>query len=688
MTTRRIGRASDLLSWLILLVVVLALILSGFLVSTMQLESRKELEESVVRITERLSTLLEAEIESSVHLARDVVALVEIDPAFVEENYERIARGLLQSNPSVVNIALAPNLVVNRVYPMHRNAKVLGLDLKDHPVHGAIIDMAITQGAPMVEGPVATLQGGHALITRVPVYRQTEGERRLWGVVSVVIDFSSVLENAGLSEPQDGLNIGLKVSGSNSGMVLGAEKLFDERAIKTKISVPGQTWVLFIQPTPEREAAVAFDEWLFLLSFLATLGLALTLVVISLIERSQTKKVQKIVADSLDVLDDGFVIYDEKDRFVLCNDAYRQLYNKSLHLLEPGTPFEEIIRDGVKQGQYAIAPGREEEFIQDRLDLHRQATSEAIQKHADGRWLKIAERRTSAGYTVGSRVDITELEEARESAEEAYQVKSEFISVLSHELRTPLTIILGYAKVISNVKLLPAIRRLSQFASAQEEVEEEFHIALEELTTQISKHGRKMESSGNHLLVLINDLLDYSKIESGHFELQPENFSIKSVISSVIEDMSDSATCKGLTIEDRSNDIEINADKIRIKQTLINLIGNAIKFTEHGSIEIGTRFKPGQIEIDVRDTGCGISMESQKDIFEAFRQAEGSDRRSAGGTGLGLAISRRIVEMHGGELSVMSEVDIGTTFTVRLPLQADLTAAIRNKKLSRPMLAA
>jgi signal transduction histidine kinase len=302
--------------------------------------------------------------------------------------------------------------------------------------------------------------------------------------------------------------------------------------------------------------------------------------------------------------------------------------------------------------------------------------------------LKVAERKTSNGSRVGFRVDITELEQARAAAEEAFQVKSEFISVLSHELRTPLTVILGYAKVLASVKLLKSARQLNELISEGNCSVEVISDQFDALLRQISGQARKMESSGSHLLMLINDLLDYSKIEQGHFQLNLEEFSLKSVVSSVVEDMSDMAFEKGISLEDESRDMTLVADKIRFKQVMINLIGNAIKFTDTGCVIVSTAYHEGEVEISVSDTGQGIAEDKLSMIFEAFKQADLTDRRAAGGTGLGLAISKSITEMHSGRLTVESELGRGSTFTVKMPLQAIVDAPRLLNRMSRPLLTA
>ena len=371
--------------------------------------------------------------------------------------------------------------------------------------------------------------------------------------------------------------------------------------------------------------------------------------------------------EAIDAVPDGFALYDENDRFVIANAAYRRYYNKSADLFVRGTPFEEIIRDGVARGQYPQAVGHEDAWIEERLRIHREANSDVEQYLDNGRWLRILERRTRSGRTVGFRFDITELVQAREAAKSAARAKADFISMLSHELRTPLTIILGYAKVLANVRVFRSVVELHEELKSDDVDASKVQAGVDHLIGQTTGQAEKMLKSGQHLMLLINDLLDYSKIEAGGLEIHRTELRLDSLLASLVDEMSDMAIARGNDLSYTSEHLTVLADEIRLKQVIINLVGNAIKFTENGTVSITARADGQDIRIDVTDTGCGIDEAHLDAVFAAFQQVDFSDRRKAGGTGLGLAISRNIVELHGGELTLTSEVGIGSTFAVWLP---------------------
>jgi PAS domain S-box-containing protein len=234
--------------------------------------------------------------------------------------------------------------------------------------------------------------------------------------------------------------------------------------------------------------------------------------------------------------------------------------------------------------------------------------------------------------------------EAREAADAANQAKSDFLSNMSHELRTPLNGVLGYAQILQRDP---------------------------DLTPRQKQSLGSIESCGHHLLTLINDVLDLSKIEAGRLEIERGPCDLHRLLTAVFDIVRPRAESKGLAIElDVAPEVPrgIVTDATKLKQTLVNLLGNAVKFTERGSVELAVRQPgPDRLELAVRDTGVGMSAEEIDDIFEPFRQAT-AGRASAGGTGLGLAISKRIVEALDGTLSLTSEPGRGSCFTIDLPL--------------------
>ncbi len=241
-----------------------------------------------------------------------------------------------------------------------------------------------------------------------------------------------------------------------------------------------------------------------------------------------------------------------------------------------------------------------------------------------------------------------EIQDKSRQLAEASQHKSQFLANMSHELRTPLNAILGYTELIMD--------------GVYGDTPEKMRATLE-----------RVQRNGRHLLGLINDVLDLSKIEAGQLTLAIGDYSLKQVVHDVYGAVESLAANKhiGFKVEMPKELPPGRGDERRLTQVLLNLVGNAIKFTDQGEVVIAASAANGAFKVAVRDTGPGISQADQGKIFEEFQQADNSITKAKGGTGLGLAIARRIMEMHGGRLWVDSEIGRGSTFTFTLPVQIE-----------------
>ena len=256
--------------------------------------------------------------------------------------------------------------------------------------------------------------------------------------------------------------------------------------------------------------------------------------------------------------------------------------------------------------------------------------------------------------TIRLRLETTELAEergrAREAAEAGSRAKSQFLANMSHEIRTPMNGVLGMAELLLDTPLSELQRR----------------------------HLEALHRSGENLLDIINDILDLSKIEAGRLELSPSEFGLRRTMSDLVESFRERAARKGIELGSRvAEDVPdaLRGDVVRLRQVLNNLVGNAVKFTETGSVAIEVELAPRReagrhwLCMSVRDTGIGIAPEQQSKIFDAFSQADASHSRRYGGTGLGLTISRQLITLLGGTLSLESTPGVGSTFRFDIPFE-------------------
>jgi hypothetical protein len=499
--------------------------------------------------------------------------------------------------------------------------------------------------------------------------------------------------------------------------------------------------------------------------------------------RSQGNRAETSFLDAMETISEAITIYDSDDRLVVANSKAREFYGTVAKEIVAGARFEDVLRTSVARGQFPEAIGREEEWIAERLDAHRNPGRTIEQLTNDGRWLKVVERRGRDGSYVGLRTDITEikerelalrdsqealamaqrqarigswrwsverneliscseefarihgvgmdeihqllkncfdkvihpedrervnrefrradaegsdyqieyriirgdgeiryvleigeaflgppmqqtgtlqditerkisevkLEEAKNAAEAANRAKSEFIANMSHELRTPLNAIIGYSEMLHE--------------DAAQSGNPEFVDDLD-----------RINAAGRHLLSLINDILDLSKIEAGKIEIDYQEFVAAKLVGEVVSAVSALARQNGNEIEVRCDRGvgTLRTDPTKVRQILLNLLANAAKFTSDGHIllAVDREYEDGMsyVRFRVSDTGIGIPADDQNRLFEAFTQADASTTRRYGGTGLGLAISSRYCKLMGGGISVESEPGKGSVFTVRLPV--------------------
>lgn len=358
---------------------------------------------------------------------------------------------------------------------------------------------------------------------------------------------------------------------------------------------------------------------------------------------------------AIEAIPDGFVLYDREERLVTCNQRYRDIYADSAPIMEPGVKFEELLRYGLARGAHPAAVGREGDWISERLHHHRNPGAVFEEQLADGRWIREQDHPTPDGGRVGLRMDITRekaqqaaLESARIAAEAANRAKSAFLANMSHEIRTPMNGVVGMAELLCDTSLTEDQRLFAE----------------------------TIRSSGEALLVIINDILDYSKIEAERLTLHPEPFDLERTIHEIAMLLQPRAREKGIDLLidfDMFLPTRYVGDPGRLRQVLTNLMGNAVKFTEKGHVLVrvvgmDSGLDQQNLHISVEDTGIGIAPENLDAIFGEFNQVESQANRKFEGTGLGLAITQRLIERMNGAVWVDSELGKGSCFGFRVTL--------------------
>ncbi len=341
---------------------------------------------------------------------------------------------------------------------------------------------------------------------------------------------------------------------------------------------------------------------------------------------------------AVEMLDDGFTIYDRDDRLVMFNRGYEKMMGAE-GALRTGMTLLEVATELGKAGFIDLEERTAEEWAAHQSKMMRSSQIERSFSSNAGQTLLIRDRETESGEIVSLRTDVTELQEARRRAEEAGEAKSRFFANITHEVRTPLNGVIAMAELL-----------------------------LEGDLTEPQRSGLQLISqSGSSLLTIINDILDYSKIEVGKMTIQPAPFDVVEALEDIVALLAPEAQKKKNEIAftfDTSLPRLIMGDHGRVRQIATNLIGNAIKFTSGGEIvvRLGGELAGDNVDllIEVEDSGVGISDENLSLIFQPFEQMDGPMRQE--GAGLGLSICRQLADLMDGELSASSIPDEGSTF--------------------------
>ncbi len=382
--------------------------------------------------------------------------------------------------------------------------------------------------------------------------------------------------------------------------------------------------------------------------------------------------------DAIESVSEAFVLWDKQGRLLMCNRNFRSFFRLEPHVLKPGVARDEL------EAQAKLAVRQEFPALGGRKGVRE---AELV----DGRWVQISERTTAEGGLVVTAADITALkaqEEARRvnedelrravvnlersqeqlselarkyenekvRAEGANQAKSEFLANMSHELRTPLNAINGFSEIMVAEMYGPVG------------------------DARYKDYARDILNSGQHLLALINDILDMSKIEAGKMNLRFEPISLDDVAEDALRLVRNRAEAAGLSLRLDFNDLpDVEADYRAIKQVLLNLLSNAIKFTPRGgliTVHAERRDDPlgERVRISVQDTGIGIPPDDLARLAQPFEQIESQHAKTQQGTGLGLALTKSLVEMHGGLLDLRSAPGQGTSATFSLPVRQSSVA--------------
>lgn len=620
----------------------------------------------------KVRELIRADIFRNILKLREMATVISENPDITQAEFSARAADFMENHPEIINLAAAPNLVVRIVHPLEENRGVIGLDYLKNTDQLPKVLQAMQNRAGLITGPVDLVQGGRGLILRHPVYfsAQSGNVDQAWGLVSMVVDYDRFVAASRVADVSGSFDVmirELNPDGTVEQVILGDPQVAEADPIKLDFDFAFGLWEMAATAKggwPEHRPDYLLN-WLILLT---VAGGAMTFASY-VIRLSETRHLAEArLRTGVEALDHGFVMYDPDGVLVLCNEKYREIHGYS-PVVAPGSRYEEIVRDSIRNGLVPEAVGREEEWIRVWLEKREDGAFETEQRMPDGRVIRTSDRRMEDGSVVGLRIDVTDLKKALTAAEAANKAKTDFMGVLSHELRTPLTVILGHVRLAKHFDRSAVARDLAQAIDAHADTRAALAPKLDATLAKLGDTMQTVERSGNHLLTLINEVLDFAKIDAGSLSIDMEPVEIDDIVTPTADQLRPMIEDKGLQFHVTSTPGTMVADGKRVQQVLINLLSNATKFSDAGQITLHSQLRGDVVEFRVTDSGIGIPEDQLERVFEPFHQVDSSATRRFGGTGLGLAISRDIALAHGGDLKATSIVGKGSSFLLTLPLR-------------------
>jgi len=549
---------------------------------------------------------------------------------------------------------------------LRAEGSVRGEEVEFQKLNGGTVWLALAMEAMTFEGEPANISWFFDLTER---RRAEAAQREILDAISVPLVMSSAEtgELLFVNEPAE-KTYGLSVADDRPGLVTEVYADPEDRAnLVRMLNETGRVdgYEARIKPVGGDET-----EWVLMSARLFDYLGHRAVLVASYVITGRKHLEQEVAAQSaileatLQNIDQGIYMIDSDQRLVAHNRRAEELLGLPRAMLDARPSQEQVLRHLAIKGEFADLGDNPELVIRimlARLEAERETYTYERQR-ADGTWLEMINNPMPDGGWVETIADITQRKEAehamrvaKEAAEDANRAKSEFLANMSHELRTPLNAIIGYGEML---------------------MEEAEDLDQDIFTPDLNR----IHAAGKHLLDLIDNILDISKIEAGRMEIDIDEFDVAGLIDEVTSPARLLAEQTGNRLEIKANGSlgTMRSDTTKVRQALLNLLSNAAKFTENGTVRLEAHRRAGNggdggadwIDFSVVDTGIGMTPKQMEHVFEAFTQADTSTTRRYGGTGLGLAITKQFCLMLGGDISVESEPGKGSTFVIQLPAVA------------------
>lgn len=594
---------------------------------------------------------LEKALYSRIYYTRGVAAYIGLNPQISNNEFALLAKEYIQNDSVISSLALSKDCIINAIYPLEGHEAALGLNLLDHPERKEIVEKTIETHQTFVAGPVELIEGGIAFISYTPIFdRKKNKQNNFWGVTDIVIKQNNLFSEANLNCSESGYNFALKGyngNGNDGKVFWGDENIFNNNPVITQVELPIGNWVLASVPENGWDAYRDQDKAISYILFISVLIISflIWLFTKTLIRVKNSEKELKAVFDSMDSL---IIEFNIEGDYVKINSTNEDLLFLPKGELE-GKNLSNIFEEG--KANFFI------EALRNCIHNKKLVVIEyPLQINGEERWFIARLSYKSENTAIFNSNEITErkkqeklLVESEKKLKELNEVKNKFFSIIAHDLRGPL----GTHKTIISLVL-------DEYDKLDETTRKDLIINLQD--------------SSENLYTLLENLLKWSLSQSEKIRINKQNFALNEKIDIVLNYFERGAQLKNIQLVNEINKKKVVFADVNLSETIFrNLISNAIKFSNSGdkirvySEQMSLNGKE-YFTISVADTGVGIQPNRLKSLFSLDKAQSLHGTANESGSGLGLLLCKEFAELQGGKIKVTSTHNIGSIFTLVLPI--------------------
>lgn len=608
---------------------------------------KKEEKEYLFELLVGKKSQLEKALSSRLYYTKGIAAYCSINPNITDKEFYALANEIIKNDSVINSMALSRNCIINAIHPLKGHESALGLKLLEHPMRRKIVEKTIETKNTFVAGPVELIEGGIAFISYTPIFTKSENDSlKFWGVTDIVILKEKLFNEIKLYSVDTKYKYSLRGvdgTGKEGDVFFGDGKIFEGDYVSVDILLPTGNWTFAGIPVSGWDSLERKNDIFTYAMFSGALVISLLIWQLSK-AYLRIKKHEKELSVLFGAMQELVIMFDKNGKYLniaptnerLLYKPKEEMLGKTLHQIfdKPQADFFlNSIRECIETKKTVIIDYK---LVIESKDFWFQAHISYLNEDTA---IYVAHDNTE------KRKSIESLIKSEQLLKQTNESKDKFFRILAHDLKGPFQSFLGYSELLSS--------------------------KIDTLTNEeIRKIGYNLNKSLRRQYLLLNDLLDWSKLQLGDFSLIIENFSLRNITSEVTEILSSTAESKSVRLINNIKDsVYVDADVKMIKLVLRNLISNGIKYSNiNGRVEISAEERNDFIEIKIKDNGVGIESENLDKLFKIEYHFTTEGTANEKGSGLGLNMCKEIIEKHGGRIYAESKLNIGSTFTLTIPV--------------------